>query len=139
MNIDTTKLDEFAWYNNELPKNSDRLEMIYYHMTRSIYASVKNGTVALGNAKALKAKLVGYFENIVDLACSSGRLITELNKLTAPSADLRKKKRDELLEIVLKMSALCSGLMSRAEQEVPEMLTGGKYYEEPDSSDHKRR
>lgn len=115
-------LDELAWYSKELPKTAGTLDQIYYHMTRSIYASVKNGTIDLTKAKNLKLSLAHYFEKVVEAATWNGKMICELGKLTAPACDLNAKSREELLDIVLKMQALLSGLMKTAEDELPDIM-----------------
>lgn len=122
MKLDKDKMDELAWENRPLPKDADRWEMIYYLFVRSIYTYVKNGTMELQKAKNMKQKLAHYFESVEKLALGSGKLISELNKLTAPRAELAEKSREELLEIVVRMDALCSGIIRKAEEEVPEFF-----------------
>lgn len=116
------ELDELAWYNKSLPKNASHLDRIYYLIAAGVYSFVRSGKMELQEAKMLKQWAMHYFEQITELARDNGRIITELNKLTAPSAELSAKQRDELLEIVLKMQALVSGLIKAVQEEVPEML-----------------
>lgn len=122
MKLDKLDIDELAWENRPLPKDADRWDMIYYLFVRSIYAYVKNSTMELQKAKNMKQKLAHYYETVEMLALSNGKLISELNKLTAPRAELADKSREELLEIVVKMDALCSSIIRTAAEEVPEFF-----------------
>lgn len=114
--MDKLEIDEYAWKNQPLPKEAGRIDQIYYHLARSIYGYVKSGTMELQQAKNLKLTLAHYFETVEMLARSSGRLLVELGKLTAPWAELRDKPKDELEDIILKMRDLCCGLTKSAEE-----------------------
>lgn len=114
--LEKTDIDELAWTNQPLPEKTVCLDQIYYHLARSIYGYVKSGTMELQEAKRLKLTLADYFGTVEMLSRSSGRLLVELGKLTAPWAELRDKPKDELEDIIRKMRDLCCGLTKSAEE-----------------------
>lgn len=121
--MDKLEIDEYAWKNQPLPKEAGRIDQIYYHLARSIYGYVKSGTMELQQAKNLKLTLAHYFETVEMLARSSGRLLVELGKLTAPREELTKMDKAQLLEVIGKMEALCYGIISSAKEKVPDVLS----------------
>ncbi len=120
--IEKADIDELAWESKPMPENARTEDLIYYHMVRSVYGVVKYGGMSIDDAKHMKRLLAHYFEYMEQLALSGGRLICALDRLTAPQKDLSGKSREELLEIVVRMQALCSGMIKNAEAEIPERL-----------------
>jgi hypothetical protein len=120
--LEKSEIDEISWEGKPMPKGASRSDEIYYHMVRSLYGYVRSGSAPIADIKAKKRLLAHYYEHIETLALSSGKLICELDKLTAPMAELEAKSREELLGIIMKMQALCSGLISQAGENVPEFL-----------------
>ncbi|MBR2304032.1 MAG: hypothetical protein IJ871_02705 [Ruminococcus sp.] len=120
--LEKTDIDELAWTNRALPENAGNLDQIYYHLARSIYGYVKSGTMELQEAKRLKLTLADYFGTVEMLSRSSGRLLVELGKLTAPREELTKMDKAQLINIIVKMEALSAGLIKSADQEPPEFM-----------------
>ena len=121
--LEKTDIDELAWTNQPLPEKTVCLDQIYYHLARSIYGYVKSGTMELQEAKRLKLTLADYFGTVEMLSRSSGRLLVELGKLTAPREELTKMDKAQLLEVIGKMEALCYGIISSAKEKVPDVLS----------------
>lgn len=115
-------IDDIAWNNKAMPENASRSDMIYFHLVRSLYGYVKCGTMPIDNAKHQKRVLSHYYETVVELAQSSGRLICELNRLIAPTSQFKDKSREELIGIIAKMDALCSGVIRTAEEKCPGII-----------------
>lgn len=120
------QIDELAWENKPLPAEAHRSHMIYYHLVRSLYGCVKYGGMSIADAKTLKLNLAHYYDQLEALALSSGKLLCELGKLTAPRTDIKNKSREELIEIITKMDALCCGFIKSASENVPEFITDNR-------------
>lgn len=120
--LDKIDIDELAWENKKLPKNICAMDAVYYHLVRSIYGCVKSGTMELQEAKNLKLSLANYIEEVRRLALDGAHILAELCKLTAPRSELGSKSREELLEIIVKMDAICCNIINRAEEQVPEFF-----------------
>lgn len=112
-------IDLCAFYGREMPANSGPSEIIYYYAIRSIYDNVKQERLTKEKAKQLKDSLALWLDTIISLAHSNSKLIVELGKLTAPRAELVKRDKAELLEIINRIEALVTGLISEYGDKLP--------------------
>lgn len=99
-------------------------EVVYYKSLTLLYNEYHTGRVDVDEAKKQKRQLMKDYAEAaytLDMWQHSARLATELNKLVSPEADLPKKSKRELVEIVIRFQALLNGTMDRYDGEIPKM------------------
>lgn len=114
--------DELAWKGGALPTKATEENFILYCIARTIYDEYKAGNIDKVTASKLKENAVIWLDSIHGLAHSNSKLIVELGKLTAPRAELVKRDKSELLEIINRIEALVMGLMKEFNGKMPEFI-----------------
>ena len=99
-------------------------EVVYYKTLTLLYGEYHAGKVDIEEAKKQKRQLMKDYAEAaytLDMWQHGARAATELNKLVSPEADLPKKSKRELVEIVIRFQALLNGTMDRYDGEIPKM------------------
>ena len=99
-------------------------EVVYYKTLALLYGEYHAGKVDIEEAKKQKRQLMKDYAEAaytLDMWQHGARLATELNKLVSPEADLPKKSKRELVEIIIRFQALLNGIMDRYDGEIPKM------------------
>lgn len=99
-------------------------EVVYYKALTLLYGEYHAGKVDVEEAKKQKRQLMKDYAEAaytLDMWRHGARLATELNKLVSPEADLPKKSKRELVEIVIRFQTLLNGTMDRYDGEIPKM------------------
>ena len=99
-------------------------EVVYYKTLALLYGEYHAGKVDIEEAKKQKRQLMkDYVEAAytLDMWQHGARAAAELNKLVSPEADLPKKSKRELVEIIIRFQALLNGTMDRYDGEIPKM------------------
>lgn len=99
-------------------------EVVYYKTLTLLYGEYHAGKVDIEEAKKQKRQLMKDYAEVaytLDMWQHGARAAAELNKLVSPEADLPKKSKRELVEIVIRFQALLNGTMDRYDGEIPKM------------------
>lgn len=99
-------------------------EVVYYKSLTLLYGEYHAGKVDVEEAKKQKRQLMKDYTEAaytLDMWRHGVRAAAELNKLVSPEADLPKKSKRELVEIVIRFQALLNGTMDRYDGEIPKM------------------
>ncbi|MBR6102661.1 MAG: hypothetical protein IKP95_09545 [Ruminococcus sp.] len=118
-------IETLAWQGDVLPAGSSDDETLYFYIVCKVYDDLRKEALGRSEARSLKTKIRMLFERVERLepiAKSNTKLVIELNKLTAPRADLVKMDKEQLLNVIHKMEGLVCGLIKSIEDEVPEFL-----------------
>ena len=118
-------IETLAWQGNVLPAGSSDDDTLYFYIVCKVYDDLRREVLGRSEARSLKTKIRQLFERVEllePIAKSNTKLVIELNKLTAPRADLVKMDKEQLLNVIHKMEGLVCGLIKSIEDEVPEFL-----------------
>lgn len=99
-------------------------EVVYYKALTLLYGEYHAGKVDVEEAKKQKRQLMKDYTEAaytLDMWQHGARTAAELNKLVSPEADLPKKSKRELVEIIIRFQALLNGTMDRYDGEIPKM------------------
>lgn len=110
-----------AWQ-KEPPKDASPNEQIIYCIARSVYADFAEGSLEQDEAQRMKDNLIYYFQMLFELAHSNSEIIKELAKATAPRAELTRKSKAELLDVISRIEGVVTGMMKRYGDQIPKIL-----------------
>lgn len=99
-------------------------EVVYYKALTLLYGEYHAGKVDVEEAKKQKRQLMKDYTEAaytLDMWRHGARAAAELNKLVSPEADLPKKSKRELVEIIIRFQALLNGTMDRYDGEIPKI------------------
>lgn len=120
--MDVKTIEAEAWKKSGLSPNDPPEKMIVYCIARAMYADYEEEKLTQIQAQNIKLTALTYFEMLQGLVHSNSKIIIELSKLTAPRRELPKKSKTELLEIVNRIEAIVTGLMSEYDGKLPEFI-----------------
>lgn len=115
-------IDFLAFYDRPMPDGAGEKDMLYYYAVRALYVEYHAKRLSQSKAGELKARYASYLDRTEGLAFSSSKLIAELDRSTEPRANLGKKTKAELIEIITRFEALLMNLSKQYEDDIPEML-----------------
>lgn len=107
-----------------MPDGLALYEVVYYKALTLLYGEYHAGRVDVEEAKKQKRQLMKDYAEAaytLDMWRHGARAAAELNKLVSPEADLPKKSKRELVEIIVRFQALLNGTMDRYDGEIPKM------------------
>ena len=117
------EIDKAAYKGTEInsPKITDE---IYWLGMYYIYKIVAADNIPAEQAKKIKAEFVRRIERIErweDIFIDSLGLMSELDKLIAPEADLVKLDKAALIDKIIRFEALLNGTLKKHDGKIPEM------------------
>lgn len=115
-------IDLIARKRKPLPKNASSADMLYYYAVRGLYKEYDDQLIEAKDAGKHKREIIAAADTLQGLAHSNSKIIIELSKLTAPRRELPKKSKAELLEIINRIEALVTGLISEYGDKLPEFI-----------------
>lgn len=134
--MDKSQIDIMAYNGEELPENSNCFDEVYWLAMYYLYKVAKIDNIPKEQASAAKKNITKKIEqaqkrsepNELVVACfnASVKLLTELEKLIQPTAKLKNKSKEELLDIILRFQGILVGLMKNADDDIPQFLRGKK-------------
>ena len=111
-----------AWNKEPLPKNSTPENIIIYSTARVLYELYNAGKLTKEEAQTMKMVAITHYETLKELALSNSKIIKELSKATAPRAELTKKSKAELLDVIARIEGIVTGLMKKYDDPIPKIL-----------------
>lgn len=115
-------IDQIAAYDRSMPEKSSVKEWIYYYCVSALFSDYNKGKITKKEASARKKDIICYLDTVEGLVHSNSKIIRELAKATAPRAELVKKDKAELLEVINRIEGVVTGLMNKYDGKVPEFL-----------------
>ena len=119
-------IEHIAFYKMDMPLGAGVKDLIYYHCIESLYRMHEGRKIKKSEASKKKQKIADYLDTLEGIAHSNAKIIVELSKLTAPRADMVKKDKAELLEVVNRIEGLVTGLIKEYDQAIPKFLSLGE-------------
>lgn len=116
-----SEIEKRAWQKDP-PKKASPETMLIYCIARALYADFAEGNLTQEEAHSLKSDLYFYVYTIQGLAHSNSAIIRELAKATAPRAELTRKSKAELLDVISRIEGVVTGLMKRYDDLIPKIL-----------------
>ena len=116
------KIAEMAWNKKPPTDKCSADTIILYCISRALYADFNESRTTRHASQKMKADALTYYETIKALARSNTKIIIELNRSIAPRADLVKKDKAELVEIITRIEGVVYGLMQEFDGKIPEFL-----------------
>lgn len=117
-----TAIEQLAWSKSPLPANTSPEKVIVYCVSRMMYEFYEREELTKGEAQELKLSAMMYLETLKELAKGSNKIIKELARNTAPRADLVKRDKSELLEVIARIEGVATGLMKEYKDKIPKFL-----------------
>lgn len=115
------EMEKRAWQKDPPIKASPEQQVIYC-IARAIYADFSEGNIDQKEAHKLKENLFVYFDTLQGLAHANSEIIRELSKATAPRAELTRKSKAELLDVIVRIEGVVTGLMKKYDDPIPKIL-----------------
>lgn len=116
-----SEIEKRAWQKDP-SKDASPETMLIYCIARAIYADFSEGNIEQEEAHKLKENLFVYYDMIQGLAHANSEIIRELSKATAPRAELTRKSKAELLDVIVRIEGVVTGLMKRYDDPIPKIL-----------------
>lgn len=111
-----------AWNKEPLPKKSTPENIIIYSTARVLYELYNAGELTKEEAQTMKITAITHYETLKGLARSNSKIIKELAKATAPRAELTKKSKAELLDVIARIEGVVTGVINEYGGKLPEFL-----------------
>lgn len=111
------QLDALAFSGEKMPKGLDLLKQVYYLGVKNIYHATKVESISLEQgvkAKADFVKNIDFYEMHYKMHMASIKIHLEEQKLLAPHVELKSKSREELLDIILRITLLKEKVIKEA-------------------------
>lgn len=117
------EIDKAAYKGTEIssPKITDE---IYWLGMYYIYKIVAADNIPAEQAKKIKSEFVRRIETLAqweDIFVDSLGLMSELDKLIAPTAELTKMDKATLVDKIVRFEALLNGTLKKYDGKIPEM------------------
>lgn len=116
------EIELMAWNREPLPKKATAEKIIVYCIARTLYEQYSSGQLTKEEAQGYKLTALTYYEAIKELARSNSKIIVELAKATAPRAEMTRKSKAELLDMIARIEAVVMGLIKEHSEKAPEFL-----------------
>lgn len=129
--------------NNELPENMSMSEQMFYEEMRCLYLRFNLGrlhdavpenlrnmcpVITREEATAQKKKYIENVKNMQmweDIFKSELHVVSEVNKLISPESELKNMSKEQLLDKIVRVMGVLSGLMD-ADDKLPPFVAGVK-------------
>ena len=112
-----------AWRKEGINPTAPPDKQIIYCIARAMYADYEAEIIEQRDAQAIKLNALDYLAFLQSMARTNTKIIKELSKATAPRAELPKKSKEELLEIIVRIEALVTGIIRECSDKLPSYLT----------------
>lgn len=121
--MDRKDIDQAAFNGKEIdsPIIADE---IYWLGMYYIYKICKSDNIPTEQARAIKQEFVNKVDSVAryeQIFLDSLRVMTELDKLISPEAELKDKTAGELAEKLIRFQAILNGTMQKHDGEIPKM------------------
>lgn len=121
--MDRKDIDQAAFNGKEIdsPIIADE---IYWLGMYYIYKVCKTDNIPTEQAKLIKQTFIKKVDDIAryeQIFLDSLRVMTELDKLIAPEAELKDKTAEELAEKIIRFQAILNGTMQKHDDEIPSL------------------
>lgn len=120
MNI--SNIEQMAWEKEPLPKGATAENILTYCIAFTAYHLYAEGKATKDEAQGMKLTGLTYLETLKSLARSSSEIIRELARATAPRKLLGEKNKAELLEVIIRIEGVVTGLMKKYKDDIPKIL-----------------
>ena len=97
-------------------------EQLPYCIAFTAYHLYAEGKATKEEAQRMKLTGLTYLETLKSLARSSSEIIRELARATAPRKLLGEKDKAELLEVIIRIEGVVTGLMKKFKNDIPKIL-----------------
>ena len=97
---------------------------IYWLGMYYIYKICKADNIPTEQARAIKQEFVNKVDSVAryeQIFLDSLRVMTELDKLISPEAELKDKSREELIEKLIRFQAILNGTLNKYDGDMPKM------------------
>ena len=122
--MDFNKLDKLANAPDAvMPEGLNVAEQVYFLGMRALYYVANHRLIDMDAAKKEKIDFKGkvdILETEYGLFKQGVKIYNELQKLIAPSSELKNKSRDELYSILCRIELLNSGVIDEAYEDIPD-------------------
>ena len=122
--MDFIKLDKLANAPGAvMPENLNIAEQVYFLGMRALYYVANHRLIDIDVAKKEKIDFKGnvdILEAQYEIFKQGVKIYNELQKLIAPSSELKNKSRDELYSILCRIELLNSGVIEEAYEDIPD-------------------
>lgn len=115
-------VEQMAWEKELLPKGATAESILTYCIAFTAYHLYAEGKVTKEEAQGMKITGLTYLETLKSLARSSSEIIRELARATAPRKLLGEKDKAELLEVIIRIEGVATGLMKKYKDAIPKIL-----------------
>lgn len=123
MTLTKSDIEQIAAYESRtMPKGAKVDDWIYYYCISALFHDFKTQKITKQEAIQRKSDIIAYLDIISELARSNSKIITELAKATAPRAELTRKSKAQLLDVISRIEGVVTGLMNEYGGKVPEFL-----------------
>lgn len=130
--MDRKDLDNLAFFGKKIPRDATPMDRLYYNTVYNVFKMLKNKDISREEKTAEKNKTIKALDKLISDAMpdenaiyffnGSITLINELNKLTSPRKELVNKSKEELIDLICKFEGILTGLMEKADEDIPEFL-----------------
>lgn len=115
-------VEQMAWEKELLPKGATAESILIYCIAFTAYHLYAEGKATKDEAQGIKLTGLTYLETLKSLARSSSEIIRELARATAPRKLLGEKDKAELLEVIIRIEGVATGLMKKYKDAIPKIL-----------------
>ena len=115
-------IEQRAWEKELLPKGATAESILTYCIAFTAYHLYAEGKATKEEAQGMKITGLTYLETLKSLARSSSEIIRELTRATAPRKLLGEKDKAELLEVIIRIEGVVTGLTKKYKDAIPKIL-----------------